>query len=450
MHETKILINLFDKTTNALRTMGFRESSFADFIFTFLFWKYLSDTKGDDKYVYPGIKADFNLVKTRTNDLNLTDEIKFALKEWSSKNNFDDIMELNFNPMMAHLLPGILQHWSNAFDQLGPNFWINENIKLSHDILNDYLSSHSNDAHLLFTPLEIQKLITNLIDKSEKTNVYDPFCRSGGLLFAMTNEVELVRNSVGIANDLTSYKAAKIYSLMIDQNCDIKMESISQLGLSNTFDIIITNPPFGKVSIKDSLTRGYWSTTFQGNRFETIYLTHCLDHLSDKGQAAIIVSKGFLTWSDKTSFLRKAIVEKNLLEAVIELPQKMFFGTGTSAAILILNKQKVSDKVIIINASQMGSRENDRVRFTTADIDLIIDLVQTARKNRTVTFKESFVGLLSREELMQQECKFAIGPKAIQKVIRPSSADVFKECALLQSKIVGIQRKIEELRKAPI
>lgn len=449
MRKEQILNELFHKTMVALRTMGFRESSIADFTFTFLFWKYLSDTKGDKKYIYPGEEFDFNLINTQASNKNLRDAITHSLNRWTAKNGFERIMEVDFNSVNLQLLPSIFYYWKSTFDELGANFWTNGNIKLAHDLLNECLSSEFKDAHLLFTPLEIQKLLTSLAEKQKHARLYDPFCRSGGMLFELGEEIDSPTVMEGVTAELVSYKAAKTYSLMMNGNSSITIESFGQLlDRAKIFDIVITNPPFGHLLGDHSANEKYWSVTFPSKRSEIRYLTHCLDHLSEKGQAYIILPRGFLTWSDRLVVaLRKELIERNIIEGVVELPQKVFFGTGTATAVLLLNKQKRSKKIILINAGHFGTKERDRVKFSFETIELIKTWLQKFRNGKISELPEREVQVFSAKEMMQQD--YSLGFKATpnNKRERPSSESVMLECAELQFKISKIQKQIQDLQK---
>jgi type I restriction enzyme M protein len=293
----------------------------------------------------------------------------------------------------------------------------------------------------------VQKLLTSLAEKQKLARLYDPFCRSGGMLFELGEEIDSPAVLEGVTAELVSYKAAKIYSLMMNRNSSITIESFGQLlDRAKIFDIIITNPPFGHLSGDHSASEKYWSKTFPSKRSEIRYLTHCLDHLSEKGQAYIILPRGFLTWSDRLIVaLRKELIERNIIEGVVELPQKVFFGTGTATAVLLLNKQKRSKKIILINAGQFGTKERDRLRFSFETIELIKTWLQKFRKGKISDLPQREVQVFSTKEMMQQD--YSLGFKATpnDKRERPSSESLMLECAKSQLEISKIQRLIQEL-----
>lgn len=447
MQKHELLAKLFQRTIIGLRTMGFLETSFADITFVFLFWKYLSDTKGNKKFVYPGEEADFNFVNSVTGNKELSITVERALKKWSSVNEFGRLMELNFSSVNLQFLPNIFHYWRESFNLLEKDFWTLENIKLAHDVLNSSLSSEFRDAHLLFTPSDIQKLLVSMLEKRANSKVYDPFCRSGGMLFELAEYVGSAKLVEGVTADVVSYKATKIISLMMDKTCAVRMEPLAQLtDRVNVFDRIVTNPPFGHSSSDNGQSDKYWSTTFPSKRTEIRYLTHCLDHLSETGQASIIVPRGFLSWSDRTVVaLRQALIKRSLLEGVIQLPGKIFFGTGTATAVLVLNRRKRSKGVILVDATKLIVRDRDRVRLTSASIDLIISWIRAFREGTATELSSEFVQVSAESDAEHQGYTVALKTGSVRKEATENLESLMIQCAQLQFEITGIQQRIESL-----
>jgi type I restriction-modification system DNA methylase subunit len=134
-------------------------------------------------------------------------------------------------------------------------------------------------------------------------------------------------------------------------------------GRLTLFDRVIANPPF---SLKD------WGHEFAtaGDPFrrfshgippatkgDLAFLLHMVEVCNDRGMAGVVMPHGVLFRGAGEGKIRQALLEADLFEAVIGLPEKLFFGTGIPAAVLILNKNKPNArkrKVLFIDASSEG------------------------------------------------------------------------------------------------
>jgi type I restriction enzyme M protein len=87
---------------------------------------------------------------------------------------------------------------------------------------------------------------------------------------------------------------------------------------------------------------------------------------------AVVVPNGVLFRGSTEGSIRQKLVEENLLDAVIGLPDKLFFGTGIPAAILMFRKRKADDSVIFIDASRDYEAGTNQNRLGTAQVDRIV------------------------------------------------------------------------------
>jgi type I restriction enzyme M protein len=136
------------------------------------------------------------------------------------------------------------------------------------------------------------------------------------------------------------------------------------------FDFIVSNPPFKtdfSASI-ENLKADKYDRFFAGlpnipNKdkngmaiYET-FLQHVVASLSDRGKAAIVVPTGFVSASNGIPLkIRQHLVDKNWLRGVIHMPSNIFATTGTSVSIVFIDKTKVDDKVMLMDASNLGTK----------------------------------------------------------------------------------------------
>ncbi|MFA0173053.1 N-6 DNA methylase, partial [Vibrio splendidus] len=91
------------------------------------------------------------------------------------------------------------------------------------------------------------------------------------------------------------------------------------------------------------------------------------------GRMGVVVPHGVLFRASSEGKIRKQLIDENLLDTVIGLPEKLFFGTGIPAAILLFKKQKDDNKVLFIDASrEFKSGKNQNV-LTIENIQKVVD-----------------------------------------------------------------------------
>jgi type I restriction enzyme M protein len=144
----------------------------------------------------------------------------------------------------------------------------------------------------------------------------------------------------------------------------------------------------------------------------------------ESGRMGVVVPHGVLFRASSEGKIRQQLIEENLLDAVIGLPEKLFFGTGIPAAILLFKKHKTDDKVLFIDASRefkSGTKQNE---LTTDNIQKIIDTY----KARETTDKYSYLSTF--DEIKENDFNLNI----------PRYVDTFEEEAEIDLVAVRTER----------
>lgn len=204
-----------------------------------------------------------------------------------------------------------------------------------------------------YTPHDIVELIAAFIEPFDGT-LYDPCCGSGGMFVQCAKYVEAkcgdikTVNVYGQESDPATYRLAKM---------NLAVRGISHhLGAKNAstftndmhkglfFDYIMANPPFNlKKWYDDTLSNdARWSeykVPPEGNA-NYAWILHILSKLkTDKGVAGFLLANGALGDSDALE-IRKKLIEKDKIEAIIVLPRELFYSTDISVTLWILNQNK--------------------------------------------------------------------------------------------------------------
>lgn len=219
-----------------------------------------------------------------------------------------------------------------------------------------------------FTPQEVAELIARIttIGKSELNKVYDPACGSGSLLlnFAKLLGPDNVRRGYfGQEIELTTYNLARMNMLLHG----IGYEKFN-IALGDTltdpqhwddepFDAIVSNPPYSTnwAGDDDPSLRTDERFTPAGvlapkNAADLAFVMHALAWLAPNGTAAIVESSGVLFRGGNEQKIRKYLVDGNYIDAVIQLPANLFFGTPIAACVIVLKRAKNSNDVLFIDA----------------------------------------------------------------------------------------------------
>jgi type I restriction enzyme M protein len=130
------------------------------------------------------------------------------------------------------------------------------------------------------------------------------------------------------------------------------------LGVND--DKVLANSPFSmnwdsKVASKDPYNRFRFGIPPDKDKADFAFIEHMFSSLNDKGQAAIICSQGVLFRVNEEAKIRENMIKEDIIEGVIALPPKLFYGTGIPGCVLILNRNKATErknKIIFIYAAR--------------------------------------------------------------------------------------------------
>ena len=285
------------------------------------------------------------------------------------------------------------------------------------EIIRRFSEAHNEDAGQHYTPREVIQLMVNILFYDDNDilsgnnvakTIYDPACGTGGMLsvaeeylHSLNASTELVSFGQEI-NDQT-FAICKADMLIKGNNADFIKDgntlSDDQFK-GQTFDYILSNPPFGrewkneKAKIEEEAKLGF------GGRFgaglpatsdgQLLFLMTAISKMKDISQGgsriAIIHNGSPLFTGDAgsgPSDIRKYILENDLLEAIIALPNDIFYNTGIATYIWVLSNKKAGTvregKVQLINANELyekrrkalGNKRNDISEDQIAEITRI-------------------------------------------------------------------------------
>lgn len=255
-----------------------------------------------------------------------------------------------------------------------------------------YASNAGKSGGEYYTPQEVSELLTRiaLVGKTEVNKVYDPACGSGSLLlkFAKILGKENVRQGFyGQEINITTYNLCRINMFLHDIDYD-KFD----IGLGDTlteplhwddepFEAIVSNPPYSKkwdgkanpLLINDP--RFSPAGVLAPKAYSDFaFIMHSLAWLATSGTAAIVCFPGIMYRGGAEQKIRKYLIDNNYVDCVIQLPDKLFFGTTIATCIMVLKKAKTENSTLFIDASKECVKVTNSNKLTQENIDTILAL----------------------------------------------------------------------------
>lgn len=261
-------------------------------------------------------------------------------------------------------------------------------------LMNMYASNAGKSGGEFFTPQEVSELLARIVigSKTSVNKVYDPACGSGSLLlkFAKVLGTDGVKQGFfGQEINPTTYNLCRINMFLHHVNFD-KFSIARGDTLTNPmhfddepFDAIVSNPPYSTKWVGDNDPTLINDPRFAPagvlapkSKADLAFTMHMLSWLSPKGRAAIVEFPGVLYRGGAEQKIRKYLVDKNFVEAVIQLPANLFFGVTIATCIIVLSKGKTDDKVLFVDASSLFEHVGNKNKLMPSHIEKINSLVQ--------------------------------------------------------------------------
>jgi len=244
-----------------------------------------------------------------------------------------------------------------------------------------------------FTPKEIARLLVNLVEPKEGMSICDPTCGSGGMLI---ESMKYVAQHGGNPRNLVVEGQEAIYgtlgmckmNMVLHGVLDFKIEygdtlsnpKLVEGGTLKTYDRVVANFPFSmdwdnKIAARDPYNRFRFGIPPEKDKADFAFIQHMFSNLNRNGQAAIICSQGVLFRGNEEEEIRKSMIKEDIIEGIIALPPKLFYGTGIPGCVLILNRNKPENrknKIILIYAARDYEEGKVRNKLRQSDLQKIV------------------------------------------------------------------------------
>jgi len=317
-----------------------------------------------------------------------------------------------------------------------------------------YASSAGKSGGEFFTPQEVSELLARItvVGKKEVNKVYDPACGSGSLLlqFAKVLGPDKVRQGFfGQEINLTTYNLCRINMFLHDINYE-KFDIAHGDVLTDPvhwddepFEAIVSNPPYsiqwaGKdnpLLINDPRFAPA-GVLAPKSKADLAFTMHMLSWLAVDGTAAIVEFPGVLYRGGTERKIRQYLVDNNYVDAVIQLPPDLFFGTTIATCIIVLKKSKRDNAILFIDASAEFVRVGNKNKLLDTHRKKVLDAF-SARGDI-----EHFARLVPAGEIADNDYNIAVSSYVEQKDEREAI-----DITALNAEIAGIVARQSQLRR---
>ena len=326
------------------------------------------------------------------------------------------------------------------------------------DAINEFVSNAGKRDCFFCTPTAVMETIARIVNVQNGEKVYDPACGSGSLLIRAAkcqdkNHIsiygqEINRSLVSIAkmnmfihkiNDAhIAWGNTLANPLFLDSKGDLML-----------FDVIVADTPFSMNNWASGFNAGVEAVNKSRKNFKLdasmdkyrrfdwgvppvnkgdwAFLLHMIASCAHQGRIAAVVPHGVLFRRGAEKIIRKRVIDENLLDAVIGLPENIFLGTGVSTCILIFKKNRKNKNIVFIDAGKKD--DNGKLRYVKGRNQNILeekhinDIVQAYEKRKNIA---RFVHIAHLNEIIENEYNLNI----------PHYVDTFEEEKIINIKEV--------------
>lgn len=380
-------------------------SDFKVYIFPLLFFKRISDvydeeykaalaeSDGDEAYAAMPEMHRFKIPEgchwrdVRETTTNVGQAISHALRGIEQANQeflygiFGDAQWGNKDKLADSLLINLIEHFSQF--TLGRENADPDMLGNAYEYLIKHFADLTNKkAGEFYTPRSVVHLLGLILDPHEGETIYDPACGTGGMLLECidhlknNNEDYRTLKLFGQEKNLTSSAIARmnmflhgIENFEVRRGDTLRNPAFFKADGLQTFDCVIANPPF---SLKQ-WGAGSWANDPFGRNFTDVppksngdmaWVQHMIKSMNSNGRMTVVLPHGVLFRKGTEGRIRRALLEQDMLEAIIGLGPNIFYGTQLAVCIIVFKQNKDVDKkgkVIFIDASdqvRVGRAQN--------------------------------------------------------------------------------------------
>lgn len=314
-------------------------------------------------------------------------------------------------------------------------------------LIEKFAANAGKKAGEFYTPHEVSLLMSEIVAEHlknrEKIEIFDPTSGSASLLInigkSASKYIEEKNKIKYYAQELkqNTYNLTRMNLVMrgieadniVTRNGDTLEDDwpyFDENDPTQTYnplyvDAVVSNPPYSQgwnPSDKETDPRYAGYGLAPKGKADYAFLLHDLYHIKPDGIMNIVLPHGVLFRGGEEGEIRKNLIEKNKIDAIIGLPANIFYGTGIPTIVMVLKQKKANTDVLIIDASRGFVKEGKNNKLRASDIKKIVDVV-TRRE-----CVEKFSRVVSRDEIRRNDYNLNI-PRYVDSSEQAESWDIY-------------------------
>ncbi|MGD9474039.1 MAG: type I restriction-modification system subunit M [Eubacteriaceae bacterium] len=336
-------------------------------------------------------------------------------------------------------------------------------------LIGQFAASAGKKGGEFYTPHQVSRILAKLVTVNRSLtegsfSLYDPTMGSGSLLLTVRNELPGGDQTgaikfYGQELNTTTYNLARMnlmmhgvsYINMTLHNADTLEDDwpdgpdAQGIDHPRSFDAVVANPPYSAKwdndprKLKDQRFQEFGKLA-PASKADYAFILHSLYHLNNGGTMAIVLPHGVLFRGAAEGEIRKQLIAKNALDAVIGLPANLFYGTSIPTTILVFKKNRPSKDILFIDASQDYEKGKNQNNLSDANIDKIID---TYKARQDV---EKYAHLAAIEEIEDNDFNLNI-PRYVDTFEEEEAIDLDQINRLLKEDDLAIAKLEQEINE---
>lgn len=306
----------------------------------------------------------------------------FSSQKWTNKSILTDG---KIRDLIEHLSTRNLGNNAYPADLMGDAYEV---------LLKKFADDSKAQAGEFYTPRSVVSLLVRILDPKPGETVYDPACGSGGMLIEAVRHMHhdnLCCGSIfGQEKNVVNAAIAKMNLFLhgasdfnIMQGDTLRSPKILQGSSIAKFSCVIANPPFSLDKwgatewSSDKFGRNVWGTP-SDSCGDYAWIQHMVKSMSPgNSRMAVVMPQGILFRGNVEGEIRKKLVKSDLIEAVVTLGDKLFYGTGLSPCFLILRKMKPAEhsgRILMIDGTKILTQKRAQNILSPEDVDRLYNL----------------------------------------------------------------------------
>lgn len=314
-------------------------------------------------------------------------------------------------------------------------------------LIEKFAANAGKKAGEFYTPHEVSLLMSEIVAEHlknrDKIEIFDPTSGSASLLInigkSASKYIEGKNKIKYYAQELkqNTYNLTRMNLVMrgieadniVTRNGDTLeddwpyFDENDPIGTYNPLyvDAVVSNPPYSQgwnPSDKETDPRYAGYGLAPKGKADYAFLLHDLYHLKPDGIMNIVLPHGVLFRGGEEGEIRKNLIEKNKIDAIIGLPANIFYGTGIPTIVMVLKQKRANTDILIIDASKGFIKEGKNNKLRAADIKKIVDVV-TRRES-----VDKFSKVVSRDEIRRNDYNLNI-PRYVDSSEKAESWDIY-------------------------